>query len=68
MRANLFLMTNLIFLASCATNIPEVVDNSIDSSNTELESTVLKNDSFAGVQFFMDGMLFQPYGKDSMKV
>jgi len=39
MRANLFLMTNLIFLASCATNIPEVVDNSIDSSNTELEST-----------------------------
>tara|TARA_X000001036_G_scaffold24036_1_gene20129 strand:+ start:533 stop:2143 length:1611 start_codon:yes stop_codon:yes gene_type:complete len=62
MRANLFLMTNLIFLASCATNIPEVVDNSIDSSNTELESTVLKNDSFAGVQFFMDGMLFFEQG------
>ena len=62
MRANLFLMTNLIFLASCATNIPEVVDNSIDSSNTELESTVLKNDSFDGVQFFMDGMLFFEQG------
>ena len=64
MRANLFLMTNLIFLASCATNIPEVVDNSIDSSNTELESTFLKNDrpkSFNG-KVLVCGLKVTPLG------
>lgn len=62
MRTKLLLIINLIFLASCATNMTEGVETSIDNANIESESKVLDTDNFAGVQFFMDGMLFFEQG------
>ena len=44
MRTKLLLIINLIFLASCATNMTEGVETSIDNANIESESKVLDTD------------------------
>ena len=62
MRIYFLLIIISIFIASCATNINEVSDSSVNNAIIESESTDSTNDNFAGVQFFMDGMLFFEQG------
>lgn len=62
MRIYFLLIIISIFIASCATNINEVSDSSVNNAIIESESTDSTDDNFAGVQFFMDGMLFFEQG------
>jgi tetratricopeptide (TPR) repeat protein len=62
MTTKFLLIIYLIFLASCATNSTKAVEIFSENSNIKSESAITSKDSFAGVQSFMDGMLFFEQG------
>ena len=62
MRIYYLLIVNLFFLASCSSNIKVVEEVAVDKNNIVTENVNVADDSFLGVQFFIDGMLFFEQG------
>ena len=62
MRIKYYLTIIAIFLVNCSSNIPELPSKPQEVSPLNEINEVSSKDSFEGVQFFMDGMMFFEQG------
>ena len=62
MRIKYYLTIIAIFLVNCSSNFPELPSNPQEVSPLNEINEVSSKDSFEGVQFFMDGMMFFEQG------
>ena len=62
MRLYILIFINLIFIVACSTNIGEASKPVINNTSVEAVQDSLSKDNFAGIQSFMDAMLFLEQG------